>query len=531
MKNHIFSNRKTTFIHLLLAVFICLSTIVNAQNDVIDSLKSVVQKADKDTAMVSLYIDLSKEVLSDGNIPESLEYAEKALNLSNELDYAKGKALALKWAGIGHYYQGNYKQVLDYWTRSLESFSAIKDTVGMANMLGNIGVYHHEQGDKLKALDQYLKSLKLSEKINDSNRTTTNLNNIGGLYVEMKEYDTALEYFDRMEGYVAILDDPDQKFNNLMGFGETYLGQKDYENALKYFEEALKINENALTKIHNMTMLGKVEFHLGHTKKAISYLNAGLIAAKENDQKPEIVEALLELGNIYRINDPEKAKELYEEAELIADEMGAIYDLRDIYLGKYQIYASKEDYKKAYQYQSRYLSVKDSLSNVERDNKIGNLQLNFDLEKKEDEIDILEKEAKITELQGKRQKNMTYATVAVLVLVVLMALALYKRYRFINKTKKVIEIEKNRSENLLLNILPQETATELKQNGKVAAKQFDLVSVMFTDFKEFTSLSNKLTPEDLVKSVDFYFSKFDDIMEKYGLEKIKTIGDAYMCAG
>ena len=184
-----------------------------------------------------------------------------------------------------------------------------------------------------------------------------------------------------------------------------------------------------------------------------------------------------------------------------------------------------------FQYQSQYLSVKDSLSNVERDNKIGNLQLNFDLEKKEDEIAILEKEAKITELQGKRQRNMTYITVAVLALVMLMALSLYRRYRYIKKTKKIIELEKNRSENLLLNILPQETASELKQNGKVAAKQFDSVSVMFTDFKEFTSLSHNLSPEDLVKSVDFYFSKFDDIIEKHGLEKIKTIGDAYMCAG
>ena len=79
--------------------------------------------------------------------------------------------------------------------------------------------------------------------------------------------------------------------------------------------------------------------------------------------------------------------------------------------------------------------------------------------------------------------------------------------------------------------MPEETAKELKEKGFVKAKKFDSVSVLFTDFKGFTKYSEKLTPEEIVKSMNFYFSKFDTIIEKYGLEKIKTIGDAYMCAG
>jgi class 3 adenylate cyclase len=84
---------------------------------------------------------------------------------------------------------------------------------------------------------------------------------------------------------------------------------------------------------------------------------------------------------------------------------------------------------------------------------------------------------------------------------------------------------------VILNILPQETTDELKKNGKVKAKKHASVSVLFTDFKGFTSYSEKLSPEALVETVGFYFSKFDEIIEKHGLEKIKTIGDAYMCAG
>jgi len=101
----------------------------------------------------------------------------------------------------------------------------------------------------------------------------------------------------------------------------------------------------------------------------------------------------------------------------------------------------------------------------------------------------------------------------------------------VKETNLIIEKEKDRSEKLLHNILPEETALELKENGKVKAKKFESVSVLFTDFKGFTHFAKDLSPEELVNSVDFYFSKFDEIMEKYGMEKIKTIGDAYMCAG
>jgi len=97
-------------------------------------------------------------------------------------------------------------------------------------------------------------------------------------------------------------------------------------------------------------------------------------------------------------------------------------------------------------------------------------------------------------------------------------------FRNINKQKR-------KSDDLLLNILPTSTAEELKKHGKVKAKKFEPVSVMFTDFQAFTKYSQSLSPEVLVQSVDYFFSKFDEIIDTYELEKIKTIGDAYMCAG
>jgi len=91
--------------------------------------------------------------------------------------------------------------------------------------------------------------------------------------------------------------------------------------------------------------------------------------------------------------------------------------------------------------------------------------------------------------------------------------------------------EKQKSDNLLRNILPEEVANELKQTGEAEAKQFNNVTVLFTDFRGFTTMSEKLAAKDLVKDLHECFSAFDRIVEQHRLEKIKTIGDAYMAAG
>ncbi len=101
----------------------------------------------------------------------------------------------------------------------------------------------------------------------------------------------------------------------------------------------------------------------------------------------------------------------------------------------------------------------------------------------------------------------------------------------INTQKQLIQNEQNKSEKLLLNIMPFEIAKQLKSKGKASSRQYKMVTVLFADFKGFSKFSMELNPNDLVNILDTYFAKFDEIIGKHYLEKIKTIGDAYMCAG
>ncbi|PID62653.1 MAG: hypothetical protein CR986_00835 [Ignavibacteriae bacterium] len=93
---------------------------------------------------------------------------------------------------------------------------------------------------------------------------------------------------------------------------------------------------------------------------------------------------------------------------------------------------------------------------------------------------------------------------------------------------KELQREKNKSDELLLNILPASLVAELKVSGKVRPRRFNNVSIMFTDFKAFTYTTSVLPPEELVNELNEIFKGFDSIVSKYGLEKLKTIGDSYM---
>lgn len=102
--------------------------------------------------------------------------------------------------------------------------------------------------------------------------------------------------------------------------------------------------------------------------------------------------------------------------------------------------------------------------------------------------------------------------------------------RNLDERNKQLDKERQRSDELLLNILPHDVMEELKQTGRTRARHYECVSVVFTDFKDFTKVSEVLSPQELVNTIDEYYEAFDNLLNRFGAEKIKTVGDAYICA-
>ena len=151
---------KVSIVSIMLFLLACSS--IFSHNESIDSLKNVVQIGKNDTVMVSTLNALSIAFIQSDQLSEAVEYSDKAIILSEELNFGKGKAYALKNKGLAEYYHGNYVEVLNNWTESLSTFNAIKDSTGIANLLALLGVVYYDQGSHDKALEYYLSSLAIS---------------------------------------------------------------------------------------------------------------------------------------------------------------------------------------------------------------------------------------------------------------------------------------------------------------------------------------------------------------------------------
>jgi adenylate cyclase len=159
------------------------------------------------------------------------------------------------------------------------------------------------------------------------------------------------------------------------------------------------------------------------------------------------------------------------------------------------------------------------------------------LAQQERQLQIQQTRLTEAELRDEKQKNIQYLMGGLSGIAIILAGAFYARFRAkrraadeLTQKNTIIEGEQKKSDALLLNILPPAIAQELKAKNKVAARKYDQATVMFIDFTGFTHVSERLSPEALVDELDYCFSNFDRIISKYRIEKIKTVGDAYICA-
>ena len=505
-----------------------------AQNREADSLKAVIAGAPDDTSKVnSLILLANKLVMSDPKT--TIQYSTEARDLAERLNYKRGLGYALKSIGMGHYFQAEFLDVITYWQQSLNTFDSIGEKVGVANMSNNLGSVHFNQGNDTKAIEYYLKSLKISEEIGDKLRIATALINIGNVYSNKQATnDLALNFYYRALPMCRDLDDQEAIGTVTVNMGEIFLKKERFDSALYYFNLSLDAytRSGSLKVAYTLNNIGKVYSFNKDFEKAISYQKEALAKAESLDAKLEMAQSLNGLGNTYMsMGNYRDAIASFKRAEVLTAEIESNYDLKFAYEGLAESYEKLKDFASAYKYQKLYDNIKDTIYNSEMDKKLQLLTLNLEMEKKQNDIDLLTKDIALQDLNLQRQRIAIYAAGSTGFLLLFLAIGLFNRYKYVRKTKKIIEDEKDRSEKLLLNILPLETAQELKEKGTATPKHYDKVSVLFTDFKGFTKIAEKLTAQELIEELNYCFFEFDKIIDKYHLEKIKTIGDAYMCAG
>ena len=377
-----------------------------------------------------------------------------------------------------------------------------------------------DKGDLQKAIENYISAGDIALNENNNSGLAMIYGSIGGVYTDLGNTKTAVSYYRKA---IGILNKPEilkervdtvklaSSFENL---GYTYITIDKPDSALIYLNESGLLFEKINHEIgmaYNMGNKGLAYAQLKEYTKAEDGINKSFRTLEKYGHFTGMCEFLKEISDIYFIrNDFNRASEFAYRGLDLANLHNLKPEISSANLQLSKIYENLENENQSLAFYKNHIIYRDSVKNLSSIQEIGNMRTDFEVSQKQIEVDLLNQ-------QKTNQRVLIFS-----MLVILGMTGLY--FRNINK-------EKRRSDELLLNILPIKTAEELKEHGKVKAKKFESVTVMFTDFQAFTKHSQNLSPEELVKSVDYFFSKFDQIISSYELEKIKTIGDAYMCAG
>ncbi len=425
-------------------------------------------------------------------------------------------------------------EILQYYSQELlEQAISVRDIENQFKGYLELGNALKLKGDLPEALQNYFKAAEIAH----DNEMTTYLGkisiSIADAYSSINNYQVSISYY---ENAIRILREENDSLNlakALYNAGDEYYKSGRLDTAILHFRESgeiFRIQEHDQELAYNIGSMGQINAQLGNNEIAENNLKQAIDILTEYGDYYPICIFLLDLSDLsLKSNDPQNARILAERSLSYAIEYGLKEQISEANLKLSEIYEYLGQTTKSLNHYKDYIAYRDSLnSNVQ---EIANLRTQFEVAQKQSEVDLLTKEAEIADLKGKRQSWVIFGIAISLVFVVALAFVLFKRYKFEQETNQVIEEEKNRSENLLLNILPEETAVELKKRGSVKAKRIEGVTVLFTDFIKFTRLADQVTPELVVQSIDYYFKQFDEITSRYKLEKIKTIGDSYMCAG
>jgi adenylate cyclase len=516
---------------------------------------------------------------SESDYLNALEYWQKSLDLASKMNNQQLTVKYLGSMGLEYIAIANYSKALDCYLKALAYAEQMKNKNAITIYLNHLGRVFMFLGDYPKALEYYQKALAISEAQGLRNATARQLRNIGNTYNKMGDYPKAIEYLTHSQQLFDSLGYTEGEMISLGIIGSVYFNMADYEKALAFLKNALAMSRQAGNKRQesiNLLNIGKtyreasdnVLLKAGlkpadRNAKSLEYLWLGQQTAKEiNDAGTEKL-AWKDLSDTYEQHGNYiSAYQAYKQYIVLRDSIEGSETKNTIAIKEIQFDFDKRETKLVYEQQLTFEKLRQQelltrqqqldldlkqqqlvLSQQEKNlQHLVFLKTQAELQqqriagenqqalsaKKDAELKLLSKEKALQEIQLELTTNELAAKES-------------QRNGFIIGTGLLLffatavvvglqrtSAEKKKSEMLLLNILPTEVAMELKQTGESIAKQYNHVSVLFTDFVNFTGISEQLSPTELVAEVHKNFTAFDAIIEKHGLEKIKTIGDAYL---
>lgn len=465
--------------------------------------------------------------------PLALQYANQTFSLAQQDHDLEHLAKARLLQGEAEWHLAHYRTAYQRYEDAQRIYLSIDDERGVGEALCGLSQVAWRLGDYAQAYLSQEEALSTRQHARDTVGLIQSYYWLGILQADLGEYSQARQHYRDAYHLAMALPDSQMIANVLNYEARSWRKQEVYDTALVLHEKSLAIYEAlhdsiGISDYHNN--LGSIYRRMADYDRALDHFFMAIVIQEKLQDQEGLADGYNDIGKTYsQIGEYGLALKYLQRALEIARRTGLIDDMRYAYENLAFTYDLLGDYEKAFRHYRMFATVRDSINLEQQDMQNQLMRRTFEREKQQEEA-----------LRKARLRSLWALWVGIVVVILLIAGFQWWRMRWqrrinneLAEKNQAIAEETERSEALLHNILPISVAEELKTQGpdRAIARKFDSVSVMFADFAGFTHIAAGMTPEQLVEELHACFQAFDRITADHGLEKIKTIGDAYMCAG
>lgn len=438
----------------------------------------VADEAMNKTGKASSLMNLGNVAFYTNEYTVAIDYFQKASNIYSEIKDSTGIINCMQNMGSIYFFLGKYDTTLLYQQKGLAVFRALNMKTDEALTLDNIGATYSAKGDFINSLKNHFEALKILEAIDDRRHMATTLGNIGAVYSDQKNYAEALVYFRRS---MALHEEVHNRRDRIMvqtNVGVAYQSLKNLDSALYYFRESVaeaeQIREDNLAAMAEqgigMTLYLKKDF-----KGALSYYQRAEATFRKLGQKDALMSVLNNLAGLHSEMGHHKealvyAKESYDEAKT----SGSAYRMQSAYTALSEVHKRRKEFPEALGYYEEAMKIKDSLFTESKSREIGRLESAHELDTKDKEIALLNKDRQISEVKSERQKIIRNSLAGLLALIILLAFILIRNNRHKQKTNQLlrtknaeIDASRERAEQAFIDL--KAAQTQLIQREKMAS--------------------------------------------------------------
>lgn len=476
---------------------------------------------------------LAQASLATSDFARANDYYLKIKGLAEAKHDPVTLATALNNLGFAANRRQDFKSAVEYFTQA-EAVYRENPAVKSGYVYTNLGIAWNNLGESV----QSLQNLQRADNGLEDKSYVQHL--IASIYLKNNDIYNALQYNELAINSARKTANVQVQCDAYESASQIYQQLFEYDKAFDFYKKHLTLKDSLLRgerqrqldleNLHNLLEQAETETLQGFTEEELRNLTMERLKTEaerlqlltdnqslEADRKEKQVALLLR---------EQEAK----EANLRTAQLEAERNRQELNIATQQLLAAEQGRE---------------ITNLSQQNQLDSLEAARQQAEQQRQIAGLENEKQLTEMQLQQQAEFRKSAYRLggllgLILLVIFGSWLYGRRlnrrlahqnRQIEAQKQEIDTERSRAEGLLLNILPGQVAQELKTKGSATPQHYDSVTMMFTDFQGFTKISATMPPAEVVSELNECFLVFDEIAERHRLEKIKTIGDSYMCAG